>query len=473
MQNNDNPPTETSGHPQTEDLSGFKTQDLYRIALRFFKEKDGSKAVPISYKDRIHLVALSKQVSFGQFKAESAVEVGLFDVVGNDRKLAWKKLGDMPKDTAMCEFISTLSSVCPLFEHYVTAHKLEMEEQKRKKKVKEEELNEQKRLQMATEEMKSEEEKQRQLSQEMMIRLALNQQTAFQFRSYAEQQYPGSIAEQDYLIAQLQEQHFVQYMMQVYNQQGLSSMATLSSQVTGQTPSTPSSSAPAASASLVASQTQQMTGSASSLSHRTSGLASQLPGSPLSDHPLESPLINGSIGSQDNNENLISMPGRSTSDLGQDRMPEIEAASMWTRSDVLQFKQTLRGEKESVINVRSGEMITVRIPTREDGSCLFWEFATEAYDIGFGVSFEWTNATSSQLTVQVANSDMHEDKSEPQWHNVPTTDVIIPVYRRNSHIEVYCGSHVYPGRGVYLFNFDNSYSLWRSKTVLYRVYYTK
>lgn len=54
-----------------------------------------------------------------------------------------------------------------------------------------------------------------------------------------------------------------------------------------------------------------------------------------------------------------------------DRMPEIEAASMWTRSDVLQFKQTLRGEKESVINVRSGEMITVSITCIRYNSALF------------------------------------------------------------------------------------------------------
>lgn len=119
--------------------------------------------------------------------------------------------------------------------------------------------------------------------------------------------------QQDYLIAQLQEQHFVQYMMQVYNQQSLSSMAMLSSQMTGQTPTTPSSSSLA---SLVTSQAPQMTDNASSLSHGTSDLSSQLPGSPSSDHPLESHLING-IGSQDNNENLIAMPGRLTSDLGQ------------------------------------------------------------------------------------------------------------------------------------------------------------
>ena len=57
--------------------------------------------------------------------------------------------------------------------------------------------------------------------------------------------------------------------------------------------------------------------------------------------------------------------------------------------------------------------------------------------------------------------------------NRPPTDEIIPVYRRDSHEEVYCGSHMYPGRGVYLLKFDNSYSLWRSKTLYYRVYYTR
>jgi hypothetical protein len=47
------------------------------------------------------------------------------------------------------------------------------------------------------------------------------------------------------------------------------------------------------------------------------------------------------------------------------------------------------------------------------------------------------------------------------------------VYRRDCHEEVYAGSHTYPGQGVYLLKFDNSYSLWRSKTLYYRVYYTR
>eukprot|EP00081_Caenorhabditis_elegans_P006344 NP_001255847.1 Uncharacterized protein CELE_Y41E3.7 [Caenorhabditis elegans] len=57
--------------------------------------------------------------------------------------------------------------------------------------------------------------------------------------------------------------------------------------------------------------------------------------------------------------------------------------------------------------------------------------------------------------------------------NKPRQDEIIPVYRRDCHEEVYAGSHRYPGRGIYLLKFDNSYSLWRSKTLYYRVYYSK
>ena len=52
-------------------------------------------------------------------------------------------------------------------------------------------------------------------------------------------------------------------------------------------------------------------------------------------------------------------------------------------------------------------------------------------------------------------------------------DEVLPVLRRNSHEEVIVGSHLYPGQGVYLLKFDNSYSLLRSKTLYYRVYYTK
>lgn len=54
----------------------------------------------------------------------------------------------------------------------------------------------------------------------------------------------------------------------------------------------------------------------------------------------------------------------------------------------------------------------------------------------------------------------------------PPTEEVIQLCRLNSHEAVQCGSHVFPGPGVYLLKFDNSYSLWRSKKVYYRVFYT-
>jgi hypothetical protein len=65
------------------------------------------------------------------------------------------------------------------------------------------------------------------------------------------------------------------------------------------------------------------------------------------------------------------------------------------------------------------------------------------------------------------------EKGSKSHENKPPIDEIIPIFRRDCHEEVYAGSHLYPGRGVYLLKFDNSFSLWRSKTLYYRVYYSK
>lgn len=160
-------------------------------------------------------------------------------------------------------------------------------------------------------------------------------------------------------------------------------------------------------------------------------------------------------------------------------MPAIAEAAMWTRKDIKEFKQSLNNDSESIIKVGSGEIVTVRVPTHEDGSCLFWEFATDSYDIGFGVYFEWSIDPSNKLTVQVSESSEDEDDDAGQKGGTeaestePPTEEIVPPFRRECHSEVYCGSHVYPGRGVYLLKFDNSYSLWRGKTLYYRVYYTR
>jgi len=52
------------------------------------------------------------------------------------------------------------------------------------------------------------------------------------------------------------------------------------------------------------------------------------------------------------------------------------------------------------------------VPTHVDGTCLFWEFATDYYDIGFGVYFEWTVAPNSTVSVHVSESSDEEELDE-------------------------------------------------------------
>jgi len=42
-----------------------------------------------------------------------------------------------------------------------------------------------------------------------------------------------------------------------------------------------------------------------------------------------------------------------------DELPPIAAASMWTRKDVKEFKDSLKNDHESVLKVGSGEIVTV------------------------------------------------------------------------------------------------------------------
>lgn len=91
----------------------------------------------------------------------------------------------------------------------------------------------------------------------------------------------------------------------------------------------------------------------------------------------------------------------------------LSPASMWTRPDLKPFKQEVSaGKGDGVIKVGHGDVVTVRVPTHEGGSCLFWEFATDSYDIGFGVYFEWGKPTSNEVSVHISESDDDEDTLE-------------------------------------------------------------
>ncbi|KAL5008241.1 hypothetical protein ScPMuIL_013822 [Solemya velum] len=446
--------TEDVKKDRFEDKWGFPLPELYKIALTFYKEKEG-KAIHLSYQDKLKLVAYTKQVAHGKYRPDVSPDVGLLDVVGSDRRQAWQSLGDMSKTSAMGEFVRLLHLICPQFPPYIQAHQWEKEESIRKQKEEVEhqrmQAEEQERQKLEEAAHKHQEvERQRQTEQELQIRSALNQQTLQQFHQYAEQQFPGNPQQQQELMTQLQEQHYQQYMQQVYQQQ------------------------------LAQQQQQQQY-------QQLQNVAGSMPQNPLTAPTTQNGTVPNKPASQPNGP--VSPGGQDSTNeqaLRDEELPLIAAASMWTRKDTKEFKDSLHKDKDSVIKIGSGETVTVRVPTHEDGNCLFWEFSTDYYDLGFGVYFEWTIAPNNTVSVHVSESSDEEEGGEEEEENVksdiekgskkedrPPTDEIIPVYRRDSHEEVYCGSHAYPGRGVYLLKFDNSYSLWRSKTLYYRVYYSR
>lgn len=64
----------------------------------------------------------------------------------------------------------------------------------------------------------------------------------------------------------------------------------------------------------------------------------------------------------------------------------------------------------------------MRVPTHEDGTCLFWEFATDSYDIGFGVFFEWSKPESSQVSVHISESEEEEEEEDEEEEDTEGTD---------------------------------------------------
>ncbi|KAG7461076.1 hypothetical protein MATL_G00206120 [Megalops atlanticus] len=477
---------------------GFSLEELYGLALKFFKDKDG-KAFHPKYEEKLRLVALHKQVLLGPYNPDASPEVGFFDVLGNDRRKEWASLGNMEKEEAMVEFVKLLNKCCNLFAPYVTSHKIERDEQERKRREEEERQRreeeererqrqeEEQRRREEEERLRREEEERRQAQEERLrmeqqkqqIMAALNAQTAVQFQQYAAQQYPENPEQQQVLIRQLQEQHYQQYMQQLYQVQLAQQQAALQKQQTEAVVSSSSADVNSSAAPPAEAEVPTLNGQSD---EQTESLDK--------DHEVESAeelTENGPIVQRETTPVFEDHAPAGTYDLAPDPEPDIApviaAPSMWTRPQIRDFKEKIRQDADSVITVGRGEVVTVRVPTHEEGSYLFWEFATDYYDIGFGVYFEWTDSPNTAVSVHVSESSEDEEDEEGEARteeekakknaNKPQVDEIVPVYRRDCHEEVYAGSHQYPGQGVYLLKFDNSYSLWRSKSVYYRVYYTR
>ncbi|XP_036405616.1 Golgi resident protein GCP60-like isoform X2 [Megalops cyprinoides] len=466
---------------------GFSLEELYGLALKFFKDKDG-KAFHPKYEEKLRLVALHKQVLLGPYNPDASPEVGFFDVLGNDRRKEWASLGNMEKEEAMVEFVKLLNKCCNLFAPYVTSHKIERDEQERRRREEEERQRreeeererqrqeEEQRRREEEERLRREEEERRQAQEERLrmeqqkqqIMAALNAQTAVQFQQYAAQQYPENPEQQQVLIRQLQEQHYQQYMQQLYQVQLAQQQAALQKQQGEAVVSSSSADVNLSTASPAETEVPTLNGQPD---EQTESLDKDQEVESAEELTENGPIVQ--------REATPVFEDHAPADIA----PVIAAPSMWTRPQIRDFKEKIRQDADSVITVGRGEVVTVRVPTHEEGSYLFWEFATDYYDIGFGVYFEWTDSPNTAVSVHVSESSEDEEDEEGDARseeekakkntNKPQVDEIVPVYRRDCHEEVYAGSHQYPGRGVYLLKFDNSYSLWRSKSVYYRVYYTR
>ncbi|XP_071476525.1 Golgi resident protein GCP60-like [Diadema antillarum] len=446
--------------------SGFTLDELYKLCLTFYKEFDG-KAVHLAYKDKLKLVAYIKQITYGKVDASKSPPPGYLDVVGSDRRREWEALGDLSKDDSKLEFCRLLDSRCPQVRPYIEAHRREKEEQERKRREEEERLRreEEERERQRLEEEKrrlEEEERQKEEQQRLQFKEAIFQQLEPQLRPLAAQQHPHNPQQQQVFLQQLQEHYYQQYMQQLYQQQ----------QQQQQHPNQHNH-----------QQQVQLSHSRPTMENTTEGVPAQ---DGTAGSVLAQDLHNLHLGDQDNaappNGDVNTIPLNSD----EEQYPVISKASCWTRKNIKEFKKELATEKESVIKVGHGETVTVRVPTHQEGKYIFWEFATDSYDIGFGLYFEWTESDSNAISVHVSDSSEEEEEFEDEEGEIgkgdvergskdrgPPMDEIIPIYRRDCHQEVYAGSHKYPGRGIYLLKFDNSYSLFRSKTLYYRVYYTR
>ncbi|XP_004518383.1 Golgi resident protein GCP60 isoform X2 [Ceratitis capitata] len=349
---------------------GFPLLELYRLALNFYKQNSG-KALHLSYEDNLKLIAFKQQATMGPFDAKNAPELGVLDVIGRDRRMHWQLLGDISKEQAMEGFIDLMDNMCTAFRPYIEAVK-----QNRDEKLKDE-LRRMEEEKLAREKKEREqkeilEEGYKEEMQRRQLQDALNKQTFLQFKSYAEKQFPGNPDQQAILIRQLQEEHYHQYMQQLHMHNKVQ---------------------------IVMDQ-KNISGEASDGGSK---------------------LLSNQIGDTASNSSALDeIPSdeQQQDDSSQNDFLILEPARMWTRPDIEEFKlQVSSCEGDGVLRLEHGDCVTVRVPTIPNGKSIYWEFASDNYDISFGVFFEWSKPTTTDVVVQQSDSDADED-------DVPEDDTV-------------------------------------------------
>jgi golgi resident protein GCP60 len=248
------------------------------------------------------------QASHGPMEQAKLEPLGVFDVIGKSRRLHWQQCGSMSKLQAMEGFIDLLDRLCPSLKPYIEAVKKDAEEKHKQAEISEA----RRRLEEEAERSRQEEkkliefEKHREEIQRRKLQDALNQQTYYQFKEYAEKQFPGNPDQQAILIKQLQQEHYNQYLQQ---------------------------------------------------------LQSQLQHGELTETALEAQQ-DESLNAKEQERSLIEEKDRESDNESGEEYAVVQPANMWTRSDIKEFKnEVMTSGGDGVIRVGHGDCVTVRVPT--------------------------------------------------------------------------------------------------------------
>ena len=281
------------------------------------------------------------------------------------------------------------------------------------------------------------------------IQEILNRQTIHQFSSYARQQYPDSIELQQALISQLQEQHFQQYMQQMMEQSAdLLDGTMLAAGGSGAINNSGNQQSNNHQQQEVETSTVAITmvdGSPVKTSSAATSEAATITldaSNPSLSNPNTHSFEDEEDEVSDEEEEEEGDTSNSTGGGGPGGRSVISNASMWTRKDIATFKETIRAEGgDGILKVGHGEIATIRVPTHENGNCIFWEFATDSYDIGFGLLFEWNATPDHQVSIHISESEDEEDEegkcfqfeiasSRLQFLISNSTQTVLPLFQK-------------------------------------------
>lgn len=490
---------------------------VYQLACNWVRHSSQGTGAPlIGYETRVQLAALSQQVSLGPCRSAPRAPVGTLDLVGRARREAWLALGYRSRADCQLAYIDTVLAVdtAETFTAYLTDARNQIEQQQHQEQNQDH----------SHEQQEDSQDRQEQEETARQIQDALNRQTYAQFREYAERQYPGQCERQALLVRQLQQQHYRQYMQQLYQYQYQEVHSVPADQQQQVSPSADTAGSDSARVSGGGAETSSSAPFSASFSGGGSGeISGSVPNSPSvsgggnGDISSSAPIPTSGSGSDsigigvDAIDGSTTEPDQTVLENSQPSPLLLQPAQLWTRDNIVEFKAAVLADQSasgaggesgggtSVLRVAHGETVSVQVPTLSDGARLHWEFATDSYDLGFGVMFEWRACDDDRVTIHVSESDEDDDDDDLDDDDAvvaadegqsgydeeraaranrsvekPPTSCVIPIYRRDCHKLVYAGSHTYPSaEGMYVLKFDNSYSLWRSKTLYFRVFYSR